>query len=218
MKICNKFIKQIRKIFTANHVGVTRKKYNRSCWGDQGRLSGCLAPEFDFGLGLPVGHIPWEAGETWYHCHCCRPPGNRHTWQGPASWRTAQSAQAAVVCPVLSSCSCDKISPELATVTQIGMFADTCRHRDRLPFEPARLGEAVSTETTRHHSLTAAMCRGCSTAEASEPASEHCQLITESDLLPFKSSSLPVWQFFRLAKYVEYSKNRKSHAEYQWAH
>jgi hypothetical protein len=29
--------------------------------------------------------------------------------------------------------------------------------------------------------------------------------------MPFKISTSPVWQWFRLAKYAEYSKNRTSH-------
>ena len=36
--------------------------------------------------------------------------------------------------------------------------------------------------------------------------------------MPFKCSNLIVWKWFRLAKYVEYSKHRTSHSEYQRAY
>ena len=39
-----------------------------------------------------------------------------------------------------------------------------------------------------------------------------------TDLLPFRSSSSSVWKWFRLAKYVEYSKNKTAHSEYQRAY
>ena len=43
-------------------------------------------------------------------------------------------------------------------------------------------------------------------------------VIKESDLMPFKSSTSIVWKWFRLAENVEYSKKKKSHAEYQRAY
>ena len=43
--------------------------------------------------------------------------------------------------------------------------------------------------------------------------------ITESDLLPYKAASnAPVWKWFRLAKYVDYDKNKQSHSEFQRAY
>jgi hypothetical protein len=42
--------------------------------------------------------------------------------------------------------------------------------------------------------------------------------IKESDLMPVKSSTSIVWKWFRLAKNVEYSKKKTSHAEYQRAY
>ena len=42
--------------------------------------------------------------------------------------------------------------------------------------------------------------------------------ITASDLLPFKAARSGVWQWFRLAKHVEYSKKRISHSEFQRAY
>ena len=42
--------------------------------------------------------------------------------------------------------------------------------------------------------------------------------IKETDLMPFKSSTSNVWKWFRLAKYVEYSKQKTSHADYQRAY
>ena len=42
--------------------------------------------------------------------------------------------------------------------------------------------------------------------------------ITASDLLPFKAARSGVWQWFRLAKHVEYSKKKTSHAEFQRAY
>ena len=38
-----------------------------------------------------------------------------------------------------------------------------------------------------------------------------------TDLLPFRISSSSVWKWFRLAKNVEYSKNKTAHSEYQRA-
>ena len=43
-------------------------------------------------------------------------------------------------------------------------------------------------------------------------------VIKESDLLTFKNSASNVWKWFRLAKNVEYSKQKTSHAEYQRAY
>ena len=43
-------------------------------------------------------------------------------------------------------------------------------------------------------------------------------MIKESDLLTFKNSASNVWKWFRLAKNVEYSKQKTSHAEYQRAY
>ena len=42
--------------------------------------------------------------------------------------------------------------------------------------------------------------------------------ITESDLLPYKASNAAVWKWFRLAKYVDYDKNKQSHSEFQRAY
>ena len=42
--------------------------------------------------------------------------------------------------------------------------------------------------------------------------------ITASDLLPFKAARSGVWQWFRLAKHVEYSKKKTSNAEFQRAY
>jgi hypothetical protein len=43
--------------------------------------------------------------------------------------------------------------------------------------------------------------------------------ITESDLLPYKAASnAAVWKWFRLAKYVDYDKNKQSHSESQRAY
>ena len=39
-----------------------------------------------------------------------------------------------------------------------------------------------------------------------------------TDLLPFRSSSSCAWKWFRLAKNVEYSKNKTAHSEYQRAY
>jgi hypothetical protein len=40
--------------------------------------------------------------------------------------------------------------------------------------------------------------------------------ITESDLLLYKAASnAAVWKWFRLAKYVDYDKNKQSHSEFQ---
>ena len=39
--------------------------------------------------------------------------------------------------------------------------------------------------------------------------------ITSSDLLPSKAVRSGVWQWFRLAKHIEYSKRKISHAEFQ---
>ena len=42
--------------------------------------------------------------------------------------------------------------------------------------------------------------------------------ITSSDLVPFTAAQSGAWQWFRLAKHIEYSKWKISHAEFQRAY